>query len=190
MISQLETQTRQLLCGNLLLIGCCAFYLIWWFIAFKPEGAIKGMRSGWLLIPAFILGIIAIILLVVGSNTEHLDHILFPRLGVFLVGVAVYVILLIVSYLLLKRPVTTELLLIVGWAVLAYLEISALYGLDILTRPGAVAYLVITAAAAAIGIVCYLLYYGLDALAGYIDGTIPLLLVAAMMAALSVKIAI
>ena len=46
--------------GNILLVVCCAFYLAWWLIAFKPEGAVKGMKSGWLLIPAAAAGILAV----------------------------------------------------------------------------------------------------------------------------------
>ncbi len=190
MFGGFDSQTRQLLIGNLMLIFCCVFYLIWWLIAFKPEGAIKGMRSGWLLIPAFVLGIIAIIEMVIGSNMGGAARRLMPTAVILIGGLAAYVILLIVSWILLKRPVTTELLLIVGWTVLAYLEINALYGTERFGRPLAITFLIVAAAAAAIGIVCYLLYYGLDARAGYIDGTVPLLLIAGVMAVLTARILI
>lgn len=36
MFSDFDAQTRQMLTGNLLMIGCCIFYLAWWLIAFKP----------------------------------------------------------------------------------------------------------------------------------------------------------
>ncbi len=190
MFSSLESQTRQLLAGNILLICCCIFYLIWWFIAFKPEGAVKGMKSGWLLIPAFILGIFGIIQIVRGSSLTELPRRLMPTAAILLVGLAVYIVLLIVTRTVMNRPVTTELLLIVGWAVLAFLEINALYGMERFARAGAVVFLLIIAAAAVIGLICYLLYYGLDVRAGYIDGTIPLLLVAVVMTVLSVRIVI
>ncbi len=190
MFSGFDLQTRQMLIGNLLLIGCCVFYLIWWFVAFKPEGAVTGAKSGWLLIPAFILGILAIVQIVRGGCLSELPKVLMPRMAVVICGVAAYVILLIVSRITLKRPVTTELLLIVGWAVLAFLEVNALYGLDQFTKAAAIVFLVLIVAAAAIGIVCYLLYYGLDVRAGYIDGMVPLLLVAVMMAAVSITVLI
>ncbi|MCD8083680.1 MAG: hypothetical protein LUE86_09300 [Clostridiales bacterium] len=30
MFSDYDAQTRQMLTGNLLMIGCCVFYLTWW----------------------------------------------------------------------------------------------------------------------------------------------------------------
>lgn len=66
MFSDFDAQTRQMLTGNLLMIGCCVFYLAWWLIAFKPQGAVKGIRSGWLLIPALLLGVAAVIQIVQG----------------------------------------------------------------------------------------------------------------------------
>ncbi len=182
----MDTQTRQMLIGNLLLIACCVCYLLWWILAFKPEGAIKGMRSGWLLVPAFVFGIAAIIAIVIGSNGVKAEDRLIPTLAILLVGLAAYVILLIATWIVLKRPVTTELLLIVGWTVLTYLEINALYGLGNFSRAAAITFFVIVAVAAVVGLICYLLYYGLDVRTGYIDGMIPLLLFMGMMVALSI----
>jgi len=31
--------------SNIFLIICCAFYLAWWLLAFKPTGAIKGIQA-------------------------------------------------------------------------------------------------------------------------------------------------
>lgn len=47
MFAGFEVQTRKILTGNILMILCCIFYLAWWLVAFKPTGAIKGMKSGW-----------------------------------------------------------------------------------------------------------------------------------------------
>ncbi len=188
MFSGFEAPTRQLLSGNILLILCCIFYLLWWIIAFKPEGGIKGMRSGWLLIPAFIFGIAAIIQIVRGSSGEGTQEVLIPKAAILLVGLAAYVILLVVTWIAMKRPVTTELLLIVGWTVLTFLELNALYALGRFGKSGTIVFLVLVAAAAAVGLICYLLYYGLDSRTGYIDGMIPLLLVVGMQTAVSVGI--
>ncbi len=59
-----ETAFKQMLWGNGLLVVCCGFYLLWWILAFKPSGAIKGMRSGWLLVPAFVFGLAAVVMTV------------------------------------------------------------------------------------------------------------------------------
>ncbi len=58
-----ETAFKQMLWGNGLLVVCCGFYLLWWILAFKPAGAIKGIRSGWLLVPAFVFGMAAVYLI-------------------------------------------------------------------------------------------------------------------------------
>lgn len=189
MFSELSDPARQLFWGNLLLVGCCVFYLLWWAVAFKPTGAIKGMKSGWLLIPAFILGIAAVVSIIRGSSAVEAGHSFFSGGTVLLVAVIAYVVLLVVTRVALHRQVTTELLLIVGWAAMTCLEGNALYGADILTRNGAMVLFVAAILAAAVSMVCYVLYYGLTDTAGYVDGMIPLLLVAIFMAVLEILIA-
>ncbi len=181
----MAVQAKQMLTGNFLMIACCLFYLLWWILAFKPEGALKGAKTGWLLIPAFVFGIAAILEIVRGSSGVEAETRLLPTGGILLVGLAAYVILLLITWVGMKRQVTTELLLIVGWTVLVFLEVNAMYGLGGLSRTAAIAFLIMLAVAAAIGLVCYLLYYNLDPLPGYIDGMIPLLLFGGMMGVLS-----
>ncbi|MCD8340957.1 MAG: hypothetical protein LUC87_02245 [Clostridiales bacterium] len=187
MFSQYNLQTRQMLTGNLLLVACCVFYLAWWLIAFKPEGAIRGMKSGWLLIPALLFGVAAIVEIVQGSDADGQGG-LPSRTAIVMGGIIAYVVLLAASSLILKRQVTTELLLIVGWTVLMFLEISGLFALGQYSRGMAIAFLVITVIAAIVSLICYLLYYNLDSVKGYIDGMIPLLLVAVMMIAVTVSV--
>ena len=99
-------------------------------------------------------------------------------------------VLLIVTYVFFHRPVTTELLLIVGWAMLALAEINALYGMDVFSRKTAVIFCLITAAAVLGSLVCYVLYYRLGNTAGYIDGIVPLVLAAAVFGVLAAAIAV
>ncbi len=180
-----DSQTRQMLTGNLLLIVCCIFYLLWWLVAFKPTGAIKGMKSGWLLIPAFLFGAAAVIWIARGSAAAKVHAALLPRSTILIGGIVAYVLLLAATYLLLKRPVTTELFLIVGWVVLLLLELNALYGLGYCSKSIAVVFLIVILTAAIISLICYLLYYGLDSKLSYIDGAVPLLLVSVVTAAIS-----
>ncbi|MCD8079762.1 MAG: hypothetical protein LUF04_04910 [Bacteroides sp.] len=176
-----------MLTGNLLLVGCCVFYLAWWLIAFKPKSAIKGMKSGWLLIPAFLFGLAAVIQIVRGSNVDG-QTALLSRTVVLVGGVIAYVVLLAASSIILKRQVTTELFLIVGWTVLMFLEVNGLFALGQYSRGVSIGFLVVTVVAAIISLVCYLLYYNLDSVKGYVDGMIPLLLVAVMMIAVTVSV--
>lgn len=179
----------QLFWGDILLVGCCVFYLLWWILAFKPSGAVKGLRSGWLLIPAFILGTAAVVLIVQGASGVDAARSFFSGGTLLLAGAVSYIVLLIVTRLAFHRQVTTELILIVGWTVLVVLESNALYGLGTVTRNGAVCLFAAAVIAAALSMICYVLYYGLADWPGYVDGMIPLILVAVFMAALAVLIA-
>lgn len=180
---------RQMFWGDLLLVGCCAFYLLWWIVAFRPVNPVKGSRSGWLLIPALILGVAALIMIVRGMNKADAADSFFPTGTVLLAGVIAYVVLLIVTRLAFHRMVTTELFLIVGWTVLTFLEVNALYGAGCVARNGAAGLLAAAVIVAVLSMICYMLYYGLAGRTGYVDGMIPLLLIAGFMAALAVLIA-
>ncbi len=181
MFANLDSQTKQILSGNIWLIICFVFYLAWWLIAFHPTHAIKGMRSGWLLIPAFIFGLWSVVEIIMGCDSGEEVHGLLPGAGIGVAAVILYVVLFAATLYFLKRQVTTELFLIVGWAALLFLELSMLYGYGHCSMTAAVVFMVITVIAAAVSIYCYILYYNLDAVTGYIDGMIPLLLAGIMM---------
>jgi len=100
-------------------------------LAFKPTGAVKGMRSGWLLLPAVIFGVAAILQIVRGSGVADRQSLLFSRLAVLAGGVIAYIVLLAATRLILNRQVTTELFLIVGWTVLMFLEVNALFAVTV-----------------------------------------------------------
>ncbi len=85
----------------------------------------------------------------------------------------------------LKRQVTTELLLIVGWAALVFAEVNALYGIGRFSGAATVCFFAVTGVCAVVSLICYVLFYSLDSRAGYIDGMIPLLLAAAVMVILT-----
>ncbi|MCD7982282.1 MAG: hypothetical protein LUF32_08240 [Clostridiales bacterium] len=188
MFSHFDLQTKQILTGNFFLILCCAFYLAWWMIAFKPVGAVKGMKSGWLLLPAVVFGVVAILQIVRGSGVADSQSALFSQTAVLIGGVIVYIVLLVATRLLLNRQVTTELFLIVGWTVLMFLEVNALFAQGQYSRAAVIVMLVITVIAAAVSLVCYLLYYNLNSVRGYVDGMVPLLIIAVMMFAVTVSV--
>jgi len=189
-IRNLDFSERQIFWGNILLIICCAFYLAWWLLAFKPTGAIKGMKTGWLLIPAFVAGLAAIVLAVKGLRSASVEAALFPSGLLLWGGIAAYLVLLAVTGLLFQRQVTTELLLIVGWAGLALSEINTLYGAGRFPHELAVVFAVVIGVATLISLVCYVLYYNLGDRAGYFDGMIPLLMAALVTAGISIAMTI
>ncbi|MCD8021443.1 MAG: hypothetical protein LUF30_00155, partial [Lachnospiraceae bacterium] len=125
-----------------------------------------------------------------GSGTVESDEFLFARNAALIGGVVAYVILLVGTSVLLKRQVTTELFLIVGWTTLMFLELNALFAQGQFTKSTVIILLVITLIVADVSMICYLLYYGLDKVKGYVDGMIPLLLVAIMMAVVTAGVVI
>lgn len=185
-IYDFDFPVKRIFQSNILLIICCAFYLVWWLLAFKPAGAIKGMKTGWLLIPAFAAGLAAIVLAINGMQSASTNSALFPDGSLLWGSIAAYFILLAVTRLLLKRPVTTELFLIVGWVALALSEINTLYGIDRFSHQLSVILSIVVGVAALISLVCYVLYYNLENHAGYFDGMVPLIMVALVTVGISV----
>lgn len=186
-----DLHTRQLFGGNIALIVCCLFYLWWWAAAFHPRGAPDALHAATpLLVAAMAAGILSVTLTALGITSAPREATLFPPHSILWGGVAVYLILLATTALLLRRQVTTELFLIVGWAMLELSQLDALYGAGRFGLKKAMIFSAVVILAAAISLVCYLKYYRLEAWAGYIDGMIPLILVAAVMAALTAALAV
>jgi hypothetical protein len=168
---------RQIFWGNILMAVCCVFYLSWWVLAFKPNAPIRGMKSGWLLIPAVIAGIAAVISAIQGVMGVAGKPLLFPNYAIIPCGVVIYIALLLVTQSIFDRPVTSELLLIVGWTMLALAMINSLYGLRLYSGATAIAFIVITAAACIVSLICYVLYFKLANAPSFYDGMVPLILV-------------
>lgn len=137
------------------------------------------------MIPAFAAGLAAVILAEKGVLSAHVDAWLFPRRLLSWGGIAAYLILLVGTRLLFHRQVTTELLLMVGWAVLALSEINVLYGVGLFLHRLSVTFVVVIVVVTLFSLVCYVLYYSLGEWAGYFDGMIPLVIVALVMAGIS-----
>ncbi|MCD8398551.1 MAG: hypothetical protein LUD12_15490 [Lachnospiraceae bacterium] len=97
--------------------------------------------------------------IVQGSGAVESSALLFPRNMVLIGGVVVYIVLLVGTSVLLKRQVTTELFLIVGWTTLMFLELNALFAQGQFTKLTVIALLVITLIFAIVSMICYLLYY-------------------------------
>ena len=185
MFALFHVQEKRIFIGNILFIVCCVFYLVWWLLAFKPSHAITGIKTGWLLIPASLSGIAGVILIIMGVTAEPLTKQILSGRYILWGGLAVYLILLAITVFLLKRPATTELILIVGWGMLMLAEINALFGMGLFPQTLSFGFFFAVCAAVVISLICYILYYHLDNLAGYIDGMIPLFLAALTMTGIS-----
>jgi hypothetical protein len=177
MLANFNASARQIFWGNILLAVCCAFYLAWWLLAFKPLNPVKGFKTGWLLIPATVAGLATVFLAIHGVASSKPETKLFSNSAILRDGVIAYVVIMLITSRVFKRPVTTELILIVGWLMLALVEVNVLMGFGLYSHSKAVVFIAIASLATVINLVCYCLYYKLDAVKGFYDGTIPLVLV-------------
>lgn len=189
LFSNFDAHTWKLFWGNVLLLVCGLFYLAWWAAVFAPNTASKGLKPALLLVGAMVTGILAVVLLIRGIRAIPQDMALFPAHYILWGGAAAYLVLLAISSLVFRRQVTTELMLIVGWAMLVLSEINALYGAGRFGIQTARIFSIGAVIAAVICLICYMLYYRLPEQAGYIDGMIPLILEAFFMAGICVAMA-
>ena len=163
--------------GNIKLLLCFAFYLAWWVVGFNPWRPIRGLKSGWLLIPAVILGVLSLC-----DIWQGLDFStgLVPGIALVLGGVASYVILLVISSHKLYRPVTSELFIIVLWATVALLETNTLVVLGYISPWLGWILAALCLVGTAVSLVCYLAFYAFYGMAAFVDGAIPLVLAGVM----------
>ena len=79
--------------------------------------------------------------------------------SIAVIGVAAYIVLLLVTDFLFHRMVTTELILIVGWTMLELVVAGRLYAAGALENGSFLAVCMVIAAAFLISIVLYVAYY-------------------------------
>ena len=180
----------RILVGNALFVVCCAFYIGWWVLRFRPTNPVMGVKSGWLLIPAAVAGIVGVVLIIWGINSFGSEHALFRNMFVLVGWIIAYVLAYIVTRWFFDRPVTSELILITGWAALALAEVNALYGAQVFSRIFTVVLIAVIGVILIVCLICYVLYYRLDARLGFIDGAIPLLLTGLFMAVVAVIVGV
>lgn len=170
--------------GNVLLIVCSLFYLAWWCAAFKPRadaGIVKTSVLFGFTAAAGIGGLVLVVKGVLASSGAGGSKAGLSNTAILLGGIGAYVLLLIATSVFLKRQVTSELLIIIGWTVLELCVINVMAGAGCLSTR--VAFISGGAAivAAIISLVCYLQYYRLEPYAGYVCGMVPLILAALVM---------
>ena len=115
--------------GQILLVICCIFYLIWWSISYRPGVEVKragGLNGIMLLITAFC-GLAGIAVSIYGVNAvQKTGHLKITGIVIVAGGIIAYVLLLLITRFLFQRQVTTELVLITGWVMLELTVISSL----------------------------------------------------------------
>ncbi|HOT44882.1 MAG TPA: hypothetical protein PLM53_09820 [Spirochaetota bacterium] len=174
-------QLWEIFVGNLLLLLCSLLYLAWWVVSFRPHSA-GGSAGAAYIITAFITGCLAIGLMSSGINSLSGHPKGVPVIFILAGGVAMFIILLLATSLGFHRAVTSELLIMHVWAVLELSAVAVLYGTGRLGAGRAAAMAALVGMATLLALVCYALYYRLDAVAQYYIGMAPLAADAAVMA--------
>ncbi|MGI6106834.1 MAG: hypothetical protein ACOX8B_02730 [Lachnospiraceae bacterium] len=168
---------QQIQAGQILLIVCCVFYLIWWGVSFQPGTEVnrEGGYRGLLLLITAVCGIAGLVLSVIGLNEIPKSSEKLNGAAVAAAGIAAYIVLLLVTGRLLHRRVTTELVLITGWTVLELCVINSLNGAGRLSDPEFFVQCAVIAAAFAVGIVLYVLYYRMEEHRAFYAAMVPLI---------------
>ena len=180
-----STPLRGIFAGNLLLLFCSLFYLIWWAISFRQNssGGLAGVLAGvFCIMAAFISGIAAIALMSGGIYSLSQDSKSSPVRFILLGGAVLFLVLLLVTVIAFHRIVTLELLIIHIWAALELSVVSVLYGIGRFGLGRAVILAALVAIATVVALICYVLYYRLNGTASYLDGMVPLMVDAFIMA--------
>lgn len=167
--------------GNLLLLLCSVFYLIWWVVSFRP-GSSGGPFGVFCIVAAFITGFAAIMLLSVGISSLSQDSTGMPVRFVLIAAAVLFVVLLIVTTVVFHRQVTSELIIIHIWAALEFSVIVVLNGTGSLGLGRAVTMAILVGIVIIVGVICYVLYYRLEGMASYRVGIVPLATDAAVLA--------
>lgn len=166
---------KEVITGQFLLSLGALFYTAWWLVAFRP-----GVRSGGALSALLFLLLAVSGLSGVGLSAHGVHELPLPPSWIssgmiFIVAAAAYFLLLAGSLKLFGRKPTTELLLIVCWAVLEILVLGVLHERGLLLHGSYGAAWFLVAAASILAFAAYMAYYRMDDHTAYITEAIPLL---------------
>jgi hypothetical protein len=175
------TPIWEIFAGNLLLLFCSLFYLVWWVFFLKPNSS-GGSAGVFYITAAFITGTAGIALMSGGINLLSQVSNSLPVRSILLGSGALFVVLLLVTVIIFRRTVTSELIIIHIWAALELSVVAVLYGTGQFAPGRAAALAALVGIAFAASLICYVLYYRLDGMARYWDGMIPLILAVFVMA--------
>jgi hypothetical protein len=159
--------------GNILMLITCMCYIAWWVAAFRPGRTARSSAPA-LITLTLATGICSLILLGLGIGKLSESGRIFPMIYIPAGAVLLYIILLIITKQMFNRVVTSELLIMILWAAFEIAAGNVLAGNGSLGTPATIALMILIAAATCAGLVCYILYYRLDGVAGFLDGLIPI----------------
>ena len=164
--------------GQILLVVCCVFYLIWWSLSYRPNETVNraGGLNGLLLLVTAVAGLAGVVMslqgvIAVPEGTPAKLNGTYLAVG----AVIAYDLLLILTNVIFHRQTTTELLLIVGWMVLELTVISSLNADGKLSDARFWIMIVVLAAAFLISMILYVLYYRMEPMKAFYAAMVPLI---------------
>lgn len=175
---------RQIVIGQTLMVICCVFYLIWWYMGYRPNTQVNRVEgiNGVLLFLTAAFGIAGLIFSLMPVEETSVTK--YRQLYIIIGGIAAYIVLMMITQYAFQRIVTTELFLIVGWTMLELSLLNRLSGSGLLTGPRLVIMYVVMALAFTISMILYVAYYRMEEMKAFYAAMIPLVTEGASMGVL------
>lgn len=151
-LNHFSTNEWKIFIGNALMIATSLFYILWWRASFWNPAA-----GGIFISLAIITGLASVAIIAVSAleaTTRGLSESI-----IILAALPLYVALFFITTGPLHRPLTSELLIIIVWAVAEFSAVNLLYSCRRFNLAGAIAGTAIVSAAVIAGLVCYVRYY-------------------------------
>ncbi|MBR6472422.1 MAG: hypothetical protein IKS99_01665, partial [Firmicutes bacterium] len=150
--------------------------MIWWYRCYRPGEAVNrvGGANGIILLSTAAFGIAGVVL-----SLTRVPIIRSPKIEsvwILTAGIAGYAILLLLTRFAFNRIVTTELILIVGWAMLETAVICNLNAGGGLTGRGFTFMCTVIAIAFIISVILYVAYYRMEEMRAFYAAMVPLIL--------------
>ena len=166
---------RQMIIGQILMVICCIFYIMWWYLGYRPGTYVNRAEgiNGVLLFLTAAFGMAGLILSLM--PTQETSATKYRQLFIVIGGIAAYIILMIITKYGFDRIVTTELFLIVGWTMLELSLLNRLSGSGLLVGTKLVAMYVVIAIAFVISMILYVAYYRMEDMKAFYAAMVPLI---------------
>lgn len=165
--------------GHFALAACAGFYLAWWCVFFRPNAKqdntrlLRGVGIACIVLAA-VLGVLALGLVIAALVALPAS---IPTFILIAGAVALYVVLLGITNVVMDRPLTTELALIVGWFALEVNFLNGIASTGLVTGASLIIMGLFVLIAFIASLVCYVLYYQLEGRRAFACGATPLLVI-------------
>ena len=162
--------------GQILLIVCFVFYLIWWYRGFRPGTSVNRIRglNGVLLALTAAFGISGVVITLLSDCIAASGMLKISPTTILIAGIAAYISLLLITRFGFGRIVTSELLLIVAWTMLEVWVIDVLNGMGSLSATRFAAMNAVLASAFIVSIILYVAYYRMEEMRAFYAAMVPL----------------